>query len=461
MPEAQVDPYVARLASMTGKSIDQIMVDDTPKNIEAEIPLTLIAAGDGRPKDSTSTGAVAPVAPSKEQAEADAKAKEEEEKKKQEAEAKAKAEAEAAAKSKPNESTTPPVNVVVRKKEEPKKEEPNPEVDEKKRKDEEYINGLTEAQREEIELARYAESNGKPGAVEKLLEYYRKADKFIDDNPEEEPDGEKFKEFEKENNPKWITPAERRKLERKMITDEVVRVTREEVRKEYEPVVRDFQEMKLKPVVDAAAQKTSEIMLGEDGFDKDVVAKVSGMKYSEAAELHPIEAPIIVGTMAATREYAKIWNGLVAVNPANQLHSYLFTFADNVQRDILSKPEAERVRNGKKFLKIEDFSKLHSENPAAAAERYYTVDADLMAERLALNAKQQFKMQLQRLEKSGFSRAKPAAAAAKSDNTEVPPKKEDDLGGPRATSHIMPGAAQDAGSNNKDLPAHLRWVNQK
>lgn len=431
--DTTIDPYFKNILNAMGKSVDDV--------IDPELKPQGDEAASGKTEETPEQKA------EREKKEADEKAA-------KEAEEKAKLEAAEKAKQPPVETNLRPI--VVKKKEEVLALKPD--EDEQK-----YIAGLTDEQRDELELAAFAEENGKPGHRAKVLDYYRKLDKFVEEHPDAEPESEEFKEFKEKHEPK-LGASERRKIERAMIVQQATATARKEVAKEFEPVVSELNSMKSEPVLRKVATEVQEALTksAEDGaepLDAEVVKKIIAMPMAKAMEEFPIEAPIVNGATIAAQEWTLIWNGVSEVDMKNSTHSFLMQFIAHEEQQMLALPKEKQIRDGRQFIRMADYARLQKENPAALPN-YYTFNHGDIAGRIATHGVRQYNAELKKLEKSGFKRAKPEA---KSGTPEIKPAENAGAAGgsgsPKATGRTMVGA--DAGgqnNNNADMPAHLREV---
>lgn len=422
------EPHVVRLAKAMNISMENLLPpdEDLTKKTESD-PNKKVEETEAQKLE-------------REKAEADAKKKEEETK--------------AAA------ATVVPVKPVVLVKREEKK------VDDTKQKEieaeDEYVKTLTEDQQYEVELARHAESI-KPGYAKKLLDFYRAADKFRDEHPDMDPESEEYADFIKKNEPK-ISNAERRKIEREMITQAATAKAREEVSKEFEPVVCELNEMKTAPTIKAVTDEARTIMAkkanaDDIAIDPEVFDKIQSMPYAQAVEEYPNEAPIVASTVSKVREWTRIWNSAVEVNMQDPNHQWLMNFLQNREAEILAKPEAEQIRDGKRFVPIAKFIELEQTNPKAAAA-VWTFKHDDVARMIAENGARYHKAQVQKLIKAGWTKPSAGKKDATSEiEKENEASKSSSGGSPRATAHTMVGAgAGGEKQDHSDLPPHLRGV---
>lgn len=423
------EPHVVRLAKAMNISMENLLPpdEDLTKKTESD------------PNKKVEETAEQKL--EREKAEADAKKKKEEE-------------------SKATAAPVIPVKPVVLVKREEKK------VDDTKQKEieaeDEYIKTLTEDQQYEIELARHAEST-KPGYTKKLLDFYRAADKFRDEHPDLEPDSEEYEDFIKKNEPKLST-SERRRMERELITQAATTKAREEVSKEFEPVVRELNEIKTAPTIKAVTDEARAIMtkkVNDDdiAIDVEIFDKIQSMPYSQAVEEYPNEAPIVANTINKVREWTRIWNSAVEVDMNNPSHQWLMNFLQNKEAEIMAKPEAEQIRDGKRFVPISKFIEIEQANPKAA-ESFWTFKHDDVTRMIAENGARYHKAQVQKLIKAGWTKP---GVEKKSASSEIEKKNDDTKSGsggsPRATTHTMVGAGAGAEKqDHSDLPPHLRGV---
>lgn len=466
--ELVIDPHVARIMKARGddaETMKKILTPDPEPEASDEIPIpfAFTAAGDGSmpapvvEKELTEDEKAAAAKVIADKAAADLAANQETPEQKAEREAKEKEEKDKLDAANRAAATTPVRPIVLQKKQPEAKVDENADAKKLREDEEAYVAGLTDDQKDELALAQFAEKKGKTGLAKKVIDYYRKLDKFAIDNPDAEVDGDEFKKFKDENEPK-LTASERRRLEREMITEQATAKAREEVAKEYEPVVREINEMKTAPMIKLVATEveTGLTVKPTDGeaIEADVVKKITSIPYSQAVEEYPIEAPIVAGTIAAAREWTKIWNGTSEVNNDNATHQWLMQFIASEERKMLARPAADQVKDGKKFLPLGQFVHLQNTNPALAGQ-HYSFDHKAVVDLISKNGVQQFNVQLKKLEKSGFVRKAPEKKAESSDQTAT---QTTTTTSPKAGSHTMSGASAEADKLKVNDAPHLSGI---
>jgi len=443
----KVDSYLSNLLSGMGTSVEQVL---EPKEGDG---------GDGHAAPEKKT-------PTEEEKAAAAKAAETPEQKsareKSEADAKAVEDAKTAEAAKSKIQDAPVRPVVLAKKEAPKQKEEDATEKKSREEEEAFIAGLHDEQRDELEIASFAESKGKVGLRQKFLDYYRKLDKYAEENEDADPSSEKFAKFKEENEPK-LTPSERRRLERDMITERATSKAREEVTKEFEPVVRKLNEIETAPVLKGAVVSAVETLSKKPSndhvpFDAEVVSKIQNMPYSQAAEEFPVEAPIVAGTLNAVKEWTRIRSGVVSFSKESTTHQWLNQFLISESQKMLSLPKTEQVRDGRQFMPFGQYERLEATN-LREADKYFTFSDSEVSGMIARRGVVEYNRQLEKLQKSGFERK---TTEKKSSTSEVENKSEGQqtsAPSPKATGHTMGGAGSESDKNKMvDAPAHLAGV---
>lgn len=470
-----VDPYVERILKARGETAESMIKILTPDPEPdpnaapvAAMPNIITAVGEfpAPPKVEKTEAEIAEDEKKKAEAEAaevERKRLEEEAAKKAAETPEQKAEREKKEAEAAKTSTADPVRpIVVQKKAAPapdKKDEGDAAAKKAREEEESYIATLSDDQKDELALAEYAEKNGKTGMRSKVLDYCRKLDKFIADNPEAEPDSDEFIKFKAENEPK-LTPRERRVFEREMIADQAAARAAEEARKEYEPVVRELNKIKNEPALKAVTVDVSTALSKDaDAIGADVVTKIQSLPFQQAMDEFPIEAPIVVSTIAKAKELTRIWNGEVEVNLSNPDHAWLMKFIESKELEMQTGPAANQIRDGKKFVPLGKFIELEQTNPALARQCWTFEHKDLVA-KLSENSVRYYQQQVKKLEASGFVRKpKENKSAGSEAGVTAATTTTTTTGSPKAGSHTMGGpGAEAAKPNPEDIPAHMRGI---
>lgn len=320
--------------------------------------------------------------------------------------------------------------------------------------DEEYIKGLSEAQREELELARYAESKHPEmkGKANEVLAYFKKVDEFALKHPDLTPESDEFKQFVANNQPKF---SNRRALEVSRIKDQAVDEAAQKLRKETDDKLAEIRrktyELETRPKVEKAVKEFEEALTsgqyavpeGVSDIGNEVAKRIKEVGYDKALKEYPVEAPLIKQSMAAAQEYLNIMNGLATVDFNNPTHSWLADFVEQQGNFFAqnAKP-AQKVVDGRTFLPRAQFSELARTNPKEATRHWTFTDAQIL-EMIAVNGLVAAHSEVQRLEQAGFKRERKSAKPENQLPTPAPqptPQPSLPTGSPRAGASSIPPA---------------------
>lgn len=221
---------------------------------------------------------------------------------------------------------------------------------------------LRQEQREELDLARYAESKdpAKKGLSDKLLKFYENEKKFLekrvaDEGDEYDPSTDPaYRKFIAANAPTF----DRKNVVTQKITEEAeTRATkrvREELAPEQERVRQELVELKERPKVQARVNTyVDEVASGMPGEVYDFYRK-NGGDMAKTQEAFPLEFDIIAktvdGVLRVADEFLSIRAGLKQFDPKNQQHTYVNEFVDERARVFLDKGGDALKRGGKQFV---------------------------------------------------------------------------------------------------------------
>lgn len=411
----------ANLLSEMGENVDKLLLPDGEKPADSQASGALTEEEKAK---AITDKAAADAAANQETAEQKAtrEAKEKEDKDRQDA-------ANRAAQS------APVRPIVVQKKQPDQKADEDATAKKLREEDEAYVAGLTDDQKDELALARFAEAKGKPGLSKKVIDYYKKLDKFAVENPEAEPDGDDFKKFREENEPK-LTSSERRRLEREMITEQATARAREEVSKEYEPIVREVNAVKSEKLVRKAMVDVGDELAKV--IDPELVKSVLEAPYQPATK-RKAEAEIVRGALIVTEEWIKIRNGAAAYDRNKASHKWIGDLLAYETHKMMSKPKAEQVKDGRQFIDLVQYEKIAAENPQQA-NAYYTFTDDEVVAMIARNGVENYQQRIKSLEEDGFVRPQPDK---KTETPKVDAAAATTAASPKATGHISTGAGAD------------------
>lgn len=324
--------------------------------------------------------------------------------------------------------------------------------------DQEYIKTLTPDQQDEIEIAQFAEAKmGKTGVVAKTLEYYRKVDKFIVDNPDVGQNDPAYKEFLEANRKHILTPAEKRKFERDLITEQAV----ERARKELEPAVetqkQTLRAIEARPVIEEAIGLVTSTMTTPPDKNlapvpQDVVKVLRDQGYQAAVDQFPIEAPIVSGALNAVQAYMQISRGVTPFDEKNNTHAWLARFVAEEGARFKRQPADITTRGGRTFLPIHEYLAAQREGKA---DNHWTFDENMIVDLIGSNAVLGVNAKFKELEKAGFVRQNSAAKGKPAETTT--PATATITGSPRAGSTALPGV----GGGESELSEIARYIESR
>lgn len=332
---------------------------------------------------------------------------------------------------------------------------------ERERIRDEYIKSLTPEQQEEIQIARYAESKGKAGLVDKLVDYAHKVDKFIEEHPDVSPDSEDFDKFCKENRPEW-SDTERRKAEREMIKAETRDEIRQEVAQELEPQKRELRKIQSEPVIRKSIGDTvsilttkTDVLKDMEVFDKGLVDKIVAGDYAKAVEENPVESPIISGTVNAVKSWVSIASGVVPVDAKNPMHDWIIGFIVGETSKMANAPKEQQIVDGRQFVSMAEYDRIRAQQPEKL-DSVWTFSTEDIVQRISNNGIVVLNSENERLKKAGYER-KPKQADV---NNNQPATTQTSTRSPRATTTPSPGAAENKPINQELLAQmpHLKSV---
>lgn len=314
----------------------------------------------------------------------------------------------------------------------PKEPEPEP-VDE--------LEDFLPEQRDEIELAVYAEKSDPKkykGMAGKLKKFYSDLDEYIDntDDPDrtfDEQDDEFIKWVQK--NKPTISKVEQRKLERKMIKDQAL----DEARSEFENKNKELEE-KIRQVEDrpkaANEYNRFEELLAEDKPEEEDQLATS------------VYANEMQDAKRVGKEYLDLFYGLKQYDEQVPLHTWIIDF-------VTQQSDAFKQHGGDHLYRTEQGVKKSfvppSEFANADSSKHWTFTStdivDIMGNYFQGKAKDSIKTEEERLEKMGFKR--------QSQNKSQPSAKKEEakaIETPKVTTSSSPGAANSEGVEEESSP---------
>lgn len=326
--------------------------------------------------------------------------------------------------------------------------------------DDAFIATLTPEQKDELQMAEFAESKFPElkGKKAETLAFFKKVDQFSTTHPDQ-LDSDEFKTLIESSKPKW-TSGQKRKVETAFITQEATKTAREEVMREVAPQLeaqkKKIHQQEVAPLIDEAIANfekmivTPKSSLGEIETIPEEVVQAFRDKGNAAIEDHPIAGPIFARARHAAREWLDGVNGNTAFSAENPTHKWLLDFLTNQGNIYRVKPES--VRNGRQFMPLLEFLELSRSNPTEAG-KYWTFDDEDVLNLIDVNANLQYNDELSKLKRAGFTREKkkpvekmtPAVAAptpvVPPVVAQVPPPEPPAPPSPRSRTAAAPGAA--------------------
>ena len=438
-----IDPFAKTLLESLGK-----VLPPTPETNPDDIPLrptvTLGEAVTAIKSGSKEPGVTPPAPPAKTKEQLDAEA------------AKAAADAKAAEDAAKLAQPPPKPPVVKRKLPQPPPEPPPVPPAPAAPPADDLDKDLDEDQKEEIELAKYAEKRGKKGIVDATRKYISVVEEFISKNPDADPDGEEFTELVKNNKPKW-TDAERKRFERGMIAERAA----EEARRALDPVIRqqseELERIRSAPLIDGAADTVADIVTTPvddpelKPVKKDVVSLIKTEGFEKASEKFPIEAPVISGAMEAAKSYMRLRRNVEKLDPNNQTHSWLIQFLFEEGQNMKRQPkEVQTLADGRTFLPMHEFLAETEKDPKARS-KFWTFSDQAVVDMIGNRAILTINKEKKKLAAAGYILKDDTVPADSGKST--PPATPETGGSPRAGGTSIPGASDSAEPTGEDEAA--------
>jgi len=280
-------------------------------------------------------------------------------------------------------------------------------------------------QREEIELARYAEQvdpKKYKGMANDLQKFYTDLDEYVDNN--DDPDrtfdenDEEFINWIQRNKPS-LNASEQRKLERQMIKDQAISEAKSEFEKKQSELEDKIRKVEDRPKAEKEFTKYESLLDG-DKPEEDGLA--------ESIYIQEMDTAKKVG-----KEYLDLFYGLKTFEQEDPLHSWIIDFVTQ-QSDAFQKHGGEHLtRDQKAFVPPADYAN-------ADPNKHWTFTSsdimEIMGNYFSTRAKDSVKNEEDRLNKLGFTRQTKNKSQTKAKKEEIKPTRT-----PKATNSPSPGAA--------------------
>lgn len=323
---------------------------------------------------------------------------------------------------------------------------------------------LDEAQREEIEFARYAAQKDPAKYKDlpaKTLTFYKKTADYFQreqNNPERtfDQNDDAYTRFLAQNKP-VLAPVERKRLERQQIID----TAKAEVAREQSGVIEEqrqkIHQLEATPKVERAVQNY--VAESQEFFAKDeaspiapIMKKALEAGWNKTLSEDKVFAPIVKryydNSVRLAGTYQALINNVQPFKPnTNDDHRWLHEFVTRQAESFKRNGGAALNRDGRAFVAPKEFNEM----PDAQRARHWTFNDRDVLERLAFNTKLNIEAELkaeeERLTTSGFVRPKPQAQLARTETAAATPAvaaqpAATPAASPRSTPSTAPGAAQ-------------------
>lgn len=234
---------------------------------------------------------------------------------------------------------------------------------------------LAQNERDTVELLQFGEwkeLTGK-GTSEKLVDYYTRRQGIIEKLVSENEFEEDYRAIEDPQYKKWLRankpPVDVQSLE-KIRTEKLLETAEEralekfraenaERDKQWDDMMKRQDLEKALPAIEKTVDDFSDQLLAD--MPEEITTELkAGKKWDTVAEESPIEAPIVKSVLGEFRDRAEvlasIYAGVTPINPNDPLQASLISFV-STQADLLAKqPEEKTARNGKAFVKPQEFN---------------------------------------------------------------------------------------------------------
>ena len=292
-------------------------------------------------------------------------------------------------------------------------------------------------QRDEIELARYAEQvdpKKYKGMANDLQQFYADLDEYVDKN--DDPDrtfdenDEEFIKWIQRNKPS-LSNAEQRKLERQMIKDQAISEAKSEFEKKQNELEDKIRKVEDRPKAEKEFTKYESLLDGDKPEEDELAESIYQQEMDTAKK---------VG-----REYLDLFYGLKTFEQEDPLHSWIIDFVTQ-QSDAFQQHGGEHLtRDNKAFVPPSEYAN-------ADPNKHWTFTSsdvmEIMGNYFSTRAKDSVKIEEERLNKLGFTRQTKNKSQTKAKKEEVKPTRT-----PKATNSPSPGAAPNSdGVEEQDSP---------
>lgn len=212
---------------------------------------------------------------------------------------------------------------------------------------------LLPEEREEIAFDRLAEKHlpDKKGMAAKRLAFFQKLNDYVAQHPDLTPDSDELTSFIAKHKPTY-TDAERRKIERAALKEEVLEEAKKSVEAPLAEAQKKIRELETIPAIQARVEDFEVDLTA--ALPEDLRKAALEKDLDDLDEDFPLEAPIARrvydSTLIAADEFLQLARAVKPYDPQNGTHQWLVQFI-NAQGDIFVEQGGDaKTRNGKQFV---------------------------------------------------------------------------------------------------------------
>jgi hypothetical protein len=350
---------------------------------------------------------------------------------------------------------------------------PSPAKQVEEKKEEPDLTGWMPEEVEAFELAQFAETTQPDrykGQADKLIKFRKAVNDYIEKAQKSDPErtfdvnDPDFMAWKAQNEPSY-QPGDTVKLERQRIEASAVKRAKSEMQADLDKQQEEIKALRFEPTIERqgkAAEQAMTKLVAEDDFMKSTLeapeklgehlARAQEVGVEKAVEDLPLPDRLTVATFHSTAQIAKELLGLEYSvkkwNPNDPGHQWLGRFVQTQDQTMQQMPQAQTMRDGKRFVPRAEFQRIAAEHPDQANNVWTWTTADLL-NMLAINAKtvvtEKIKRAVSDLEKAGWQRTPKAAKTPVNPQTPIEPAQVPVQKSPKASSQISPGAATESG----------------
>jgi hypothetical protein len=331
-------------------------------------------------------------------------------------------------------------------------------------------NDLTEDEREDIELARWADRNH-PGTEKKMRDFIAKRRLFISEKVKEEgrdyrPSRDHdYREWLEENNP--LPANQRRKWERQKDREDLKHEFEQGRSKTEAQLKRELEALRLKPEIEKKRTKfRDDLEAALPVTLKEIFPEIEAADEA-VSEMRPMLEPIAERYASLAETFLMLNSGAESYDYRNGSHAFISEFIDGQARYFETHAAVENLfRDGKRFVRPDVMPQV----PKDQAHKYWTFTeqdiVDVLSEKSKMETRktlQEKRMEWERFQKfnrkpeTPDGKSKPNGDTRKRVADKMKNKPPEDLGVSAETSQ-SPGAAG-VSEHQAEVPSFLGLLN--